>query len=153
MPLSPNAKLAQGTSGKQSSQAYTHAAPGTARQVYQPVNGLEYNPRLRENRFAQFPPGRGGWDDGAVLIGYHAHKPTKVYEAPQQDWQWRKDAEWQQYSYPPRRRILFTAQVAQKYKLGNSTVAARPSDGTNYFIGFMPTKDYGAGGTSGGALG
>lgn len=146
MSLSPFPKLSIGGGKSKSTPQTTHAAPGSATQIYQPVNGMDYAPRLRENRFSQFPAGIGGADDGANLIGYHTHAPGKVYQAPQQDFQSRADREWQQYAYPPQRRILFTAQVAQKYQIGNSTVLTRPADSSNYFIGFMPNAAaYGSG--------
>lgn len=146
MPLSPSPTLSRGSGNTGRGAALTHANAGSAQSYYQPRQGMAYAPRTDPARARRQPTNTGGYDDGAALIcGSKAYLPSRVAYAVYTQAHWQREAEWQQYDYPPARRDLISAQVPQKYKLGNTIVPARPFPPANYFLGYTPTGTIGRG--------
>lgn len=150
MPLTPHAKLARGSGSAAQGAALTHANAGNATTYYQPRSGLSYQPRLRDDFTRWQTSGVGGVDDGKELIcGPAVHVPSRVARGVYTQNTWRRDAEWQEYVFPPSRRDLVVSQVPQTYQLGNVLVPARPFPPENYFLGYVPnTETAMIGGTS-----
>lgn len=133
----PQPRLAKGTG-----RTGDPALPGNAAQLpgylsdydYEP-SGYSYQPKNQQRYTIPIPRTIKVGADGREIVGtYKAHDFTPADRFFHQG---RSSTNWQTMTYPPNIRNLAAWQVAQRYRVNSLTIAARPLDSSQYFLGYQ----------------
>lgn len=133
----PQPRLAQGTG-----QTGANALPGNAPQLpgyladneYFPST-YTYQPANRQGFQIPVPRTIGTGTNGRDLVG--TYQPHDFTPAVRFFHQARQAPNWQVVSYPPNVRNLLQWQQVQRYRVNSLTMAARPLDSSQYFLGYQ----------------
>lgn len=133
----PQPRLAQGTG-----QTGDPALPGNAPQLPGYLSDNEYQPTLfaytpgnHQNFQIPVPRTINVGDNGRILVG--TYEPHDFTPGQRFFHQGRQAPNWQNMVYPPNIRNLLQWQQVQRYRIHSLTLAARPLDSSQYFLGYQ----------------
>lgn len=133
----PQPRLAQGTglSGDPSLPGNAPQLPGyLSDNEYLPIL-FSYQPGNRQGFVFPVPVTISTGTNGRDLVGtYQPHDFTPFQRFLHH---MRQAANWQTMVYPPNVRNLLQWQQAQRYRINSLTMAARPLDSSQYFLGYQ----------------
>lgn len=89
----------------------------------------------RESFLQRIPRTIGNGEDGRTLVGTYA--PHDFTPAQRGLEHMRQASNWQNMTFPPDFRNLLAYQQVMKYRVNSVTLAARPLDSSNYFVGYQ----------------
>lgn len=103
-------------------------------------NVFDYMPTQRDSFLTRLPRTINVGVDGLSALNptYRAHDVTI---ADRFNHQMRRAGAWQDMAYPPSVRNLLAYKQVEKYQVFSRTLAARPLDRNNYFVGYQADPD------------